>query len=73
MTMNVVTMFANMDLLKEAGWDHVPETYDELIVLCDKLIEAGKSAEAIKANRTMLAHDAECAENAESDRNAEIF
>ena len=31
------------------------------------------AAEEIKANRTMLAHDAECAENAESDRNAEIF
>ena len=27
--------------MKEAGWDHVPETYDELIVLCDKLLEAG--------------------------------
>ena len=42
LTMNVVTMFANMDMLKEVGYDAVPETYDELIVLCDKLLEAGK-------------------------------
>ena len=42
LTMNVVTMFANMDMLKEVGYEAVPETYDELIVLCDKLIEAGK-------------------------------
>ena len=39
LTMNVVTMFANMDLLAEAGWDHVPETYDELIELCKALKE----------------------------------
>ena len=42
LTMNVVTMFANMDMLKEVGYEAVPETYDELIVLCDKLVEAGK-------------------------------
>jgi len=42
LTMNVVTMFANMDMLKEVGYEAVPETYDELIVLCDKLLEAGK-------------------------------
>jgi raffinose/stachyose/melibiose transport system substrate-binding protein len=42
LTMNVVTMFANMDLLKSVGYETVPETYDELIVLCDKLLEAGK-------------------------------
>ena len=42
LTMNVVTMFANMDMLKEVGYETVPETYDELIVLCDKLLEAGK-------------------------------
>ena len=41
LTMNVVTMFANMDLLKSVGYEAVPETYDELIVLCDKLMEAG--------------------------------
>ena len=41
LTMNVVTMFANMDLLASVGYEAVPETYDELIVLCDKLVEAG--------------------------------
>jgi raffinose/stachyose/melibiose transport system substrate-binding protein len=41
LTMNVVTMFANMDLLAQVGYEAVPETYDELIVLCDKLLEAG--------------------------------
>ena len=42
LTMNVVTMFANMDMLKEVGYDHVPATYEELCEMCDKLIAAGK-------------------------------
>ena len=42
LTMNVVTMFANMDMLKEVGWDKLPETYEELTQLCDALIAAGK-------------------------------
>lgn len=37
-TMNIVGMFCNMDLLKEAGYDKVPATYDELIDCCDKLV-----------------------------------
>jgi len=41
LTMNIVTMFANMDLLAQAGWDKVPETYDELIKCCDDLVAAG--------------------------------
>ena len=36
-TMNIVALFANMDLLAEAGWTKVPETYDELIQCCDDL------------------------------------
>ena len=40
-TMNIVTMFANKDLLKEAGYDKVPGTYDELIQCCDALIAKG--------------------------------
>lgn len=41
LTMNVVTLFANMDLLKKAGWEKAPETYDELIKCCDDLLAAG--------------------------------
>ena len=41
LTMNIVTLFANMDLLAKAGWDHVPETYDDLIACCDDLVAAG--------------------------------
>ncbi len=39
-TMNIVALFANMDLLAEAGWDHVPVDYDELIQCCDDLVAA---------------------------------
>jgi len=41
LTMNIVAMFANMDLLAEAGWDHVPETYEDLTACCDALVEKG--------------------------------
>jgi len=40
-TFNIVAMYANMDLLKEAGWDHVPETYEDLTACCDALLEKG--------------------------------
>ena len=40
-TMNIVALFANMDLLAQAGWDKVPENYDELIQCCDDLVAAG--------------------------------
>ncbi|MBQ3429370.1 MAG: extracellular solute-binding protein [Mogibacterium sp.] len=40
-TFNIVAMYANMDLLAQAGWDKVPETYDELIKCCDDLVAAG--------------------------------
>jgi raffinose/stachyose/melibiose transport system substrate-binding protein len=40
-TMNIVAMFANMDLLAQAGWDKVPENYEELIQCCDDLVAAG--------------------------------
>jgi len=36
-TMNIVGLFANMDLLKEAGYDEIPGTYDEFIACCDAL------------------------------------
>jgi len=41
MTMNVVTLFANLDLLKQAGWDKAPETFEELVKCCDDLVAAG--------------------------------
>ena len=41
LTMNVVTLFANLDLLKQAGWDKAPETYEELMKCCDDLLAAG--------------------------------
>ncbi len=40
-TFNIVAMYANMDLLKQAGWDKVPETYEELTQCCDDLVAAG--------------------------------
>ena len=41
LTYNIVTLFANMDLLAEAGWDHVPDTYEDLCACCDALLEKG--------------------------------
>ena len=41
LTYNIVTLFANMDLLAEAGWDHVPQTYEDLCACCDALLEKG--------------------------------
>ena len=40
LTYNIVALFANMDLLAEVGWDHVPETYEDLIACCDALVAA---------------------------------
>ena len=40
-TMNIVGLFANMDLLKEAGYDEVPGTYEEFIACCDALKAKG--------------------------------
>lgn len=42
LTMNVVTLFANMDMLAGVGYDHIPATYEELTDCCDKLVAAGK-------------------------------
>ena len=41
-TFNIVAMYANMDMLAEVGWDHVPQTYEDLIACCDALVAAGK-------------------------------
>ncbi len=41
LTMNIVGLFANMDLLKEAGYDEVPGTYEDFIACCDALKAKG--------------------------------
>jgi len=41
LTMNIVTLFANMDLLAKAGWTEIPTTYEDLIKCCDDLVAAG--------------------------------
>ena len=41
LTMNVVTLFANMDLLAQVDYDHIPATYEELCDCCDKLLAKG--------------------------------
>ena len=41
-TFNIVAMFANMDILAEVGWDHIPQTYEDLTSCCDALVAAGK-------------------------------
>ena len=38
LTMNIVTLFANMDLLAQVGYEEVPATYEDLIACCDKLV-----------------------------------
>ena len=37
LTMNIVGLFANMDLLKEAGYEEIPGTYEDFIKCCDAL------------------------------------
>ena len=41
LTMNIVGLFANMDLLKEAGYDEIPGTYEDFIKCCDDLKAKG--------------------------------
>ena len=41
LTMNVVTMFANMDLLAQVGYEEVPTTYEDLMACCEALKAAG--------------------------------
>ena len=41
LTYNIVALFANMDKLAEVGWDHVPETFEDLTACCDALVEKG--------------------------------
>ncbi|MCQ2524510.1 MAG: extracellular solute-binding protein [Lachnospiraceae bacterium] len=41
LTMNIVGLFANMEILKSIGYDAVPGTYEEFIACCDALKAAG--------------------------------
>ena len=41
LTMNIVGLFANMEILQANGFDKVPETYEDLIACCDTLLAAG--------------------------------
>lgn len=38
---NIVAMFANTEILKQAGIDKVPATYEELMTCCDALVAKG--------------------------------
>lgn len=40
-TYNAIVMFANMDVLASVGYDHIPETYNELMECCAALKEQG--------------------------------
>lgn len=37
LTMNIVGLFANMELLKQVGYDEIPGTYEDFIKCCDDL------------------------------------
>ena len=41
LTMNIVGLFANMEILESVGYSEVPGTYDEFIECCDKLKAEG--------------------------------
>jgi len=41
LTMNIVGLFANMDILNAAGYEEVPGTYEEFIKCCDDLKAQG--------------------------------
>ena len=41
-TMSLVTLYANMDILAEVGYDHIPATFEEMMECCDKLVAAGQ-------------------------------
>ena len=41
LTMNIVTLLANKELLGEVGYSEMPKTYNDLIKCCDKLVAKG--------------------------------
>jgi len=51
-TMSMVVLFANMDLLAQAGWDHIPETYEDMQKCCDDLLAAGITPFGVSGKET---------------------
>ncbi len=50
MNMSVVLLYANMDLLEEAGYDEIPDTYNDLIQCCEALKKKKITPFGIPAN-----------------------
>jgi raffinose/stachyose/melibiose transport system substrate-binding protein len=40
-TMSLVTLYANLDILKQVGYEDIPATYEDMMDCCDKLVAAG--------------------------------
>ncbi len=40
-SMSIVALYANMDLLKKAGWEDIPATYEDMMKCCEDLKAAG--------------------------------
>jgi len=40
-TMSLITLYANMDILAEVGYEDIPATYEDMMACCDKLVAAG--------------------------------
>jgi len=40
-TMSLITLYANMDLLAEVGYDEIPATYEDMMACCDALVAKG--------------------------------
>ena len=40
-TMSLITLYANMDLLAQVGYEEIPATYEDMIACCDALKAAG--------------------------------
>ncbi len=40
-TMSLVTLYANLDILKQVGYEDIPATFEDMMACCDKLVAAG--------------------------------
>ena len=52
MNMNVVLLYANMDLLEKVGYDEIPDNYNDLIMCCEALKNDGITPFGIAARET---------------------
>lgn len=48
----VYPMYANMDILKDAGVEAIPQTWDELLAACEKIKASGKQCFALNLGTT---------------------